>query len=194
MAPAIFGLRLWMAFVTLVNLSITIARYAYQIPLINKYADNAANAAKAAKAADEDYNDYSPDLRYEYYWGDYAIIIASVVLFPAYLYSIWGKKPLVSNKYIRASLMLLPALFLISVQLRQIDVALMFFKFVVERSGRDRWIKPFSCANSDGSVDAECTLMQSHIFVPIVTGFFAIIEVAVTFFRGPLHPAKEVYH
>ncbi|KAF9546131.1 hypothetical protein EC957_010117 [Mortierella hygrophila] len=187
MAPAIFGLRLWMAFVTLFNLSIIIAWCAYLIPLNNKYADI------AAKADHDTYNDFNPIQRYEYYWGDYAIIIASVVLFPAYLYSIWGKKPLVSNKYTRAFLMLLPALFLIGVQLRQVDVTLMFIKFVVDRP-RKSGFNPFSCANSDGSVNADCALIQSHIFVPIVTGFFTIIEVAVTLFRGPLHSAKEIYH
>ncbi|KAF9134765.1 hypothetical protein BGX30_011782 [Mortierella sp. GBA39] len=180
--PALFMIGVQLRLVDLTILTydriIVIALHAHLIPLINKHADNSSG--------------YDPIQRYEYYWGDYAIIIASVVLFPAYLYSIWGKKPLVSNKYARASLMLLPALFLIGVQLRQVDLALKFAKFIKERRGLE--FEPFSCASSNGHVDADCALSQSYIFVPIVTGFFTIIEVAVTLFRGPLHPAKETYH
>ncbi|KAG0049972.1 hypothetical protein BGZ89_004015 [Linnemannia elongata] len=174
MTPAIFGLRLVMVFVALVNFSITIAFYAYLIPLINKVPDGFDSGQEA----------------YEFYWGDYTIIIASVVLLIAYLYSIWGKKAHISNKYARAVLMLLPALFLIGVQLRQVDLTIKFAKMVNEsRPSSALQIEPFSCANSDGSVDAKCSLVMSHIFVPVVTGFLTIIEVAVTLFRGPLHPA-----
>ncbi|KAK3839527.1 MAG: hypothetical protein JOS17DRAFT_190089, partial [Linnemannia elongata] len=175
MAPAIFGLRLWMAFVTLVNLSLLIAYYGYLVPSINKHAEQT------------DYN-----FPYQFYWGDYAIIIASVILFPAYLYSILGKKPLVSNKYGRAALMLLPALFLLGLQIHQIDVTIKMVKWINERRSQQFGeMEPFSCADSDGIVDPDCALSQSHTFVPVVTGFFVIIEVAVTLFRGPLHSPKE---
>ncbi|KAK3839528.1 MAG: hypothetical protein JOS17DRAFT_190091, partial [Linnemannia elongata] len=174
MAPAIFSLRFWMAFVTLVNLSIVIAYHGYLIRLINMNAEGEG--------------------RYEYYWGNYAVIIASVILFPAYLYSILGKKPLVSNKYIRAVLMLLPALFLIGVQLHQVDVRIKRVKEFNEFLGEEfSKIEPFSCASSDGSEDPNCVLVQSYTFIPVVTGFFVIIEVAVTLFRGPLHSPKEAY-
>ncbi len=169
-----------MALVTLVNLSVTIAYYGYLIPLSNKYIDN-----------NDNYSSF--DQRYEYYWGDYAIITASVVLFPAYLYSIWGKKPLASNKYARAVLMLLPALFLIGVQLRFIDLMIKLVNSMNEKHPGHQATNPFSCANSDGSVSTPCSLLQCHIFVPVVVGFFVIVEVAVTLFRGPLHSSKEAY-
>ncbi|KAG0270426.1 hypothetical protein BGZ96_006307, partial [Linnemannia gamsii] len=102
MAPAIFFLRVWMAFTVLVNLVVVITFHAWAIPMFND---------RTRK--------FMEDYYYEYTWDDYAVIISSVVLLPAYLYSIWGKKSLVTNKYIRAVLMLLPALFLIGVQLRQ---------------------------------------------------------------------------
>ncbi|KAF9279701.1 hypothetical protein BGZ88_012600 [Linnemannia elongata] len=177
MAPAIFGLRLWMAFVTLVNFSITLTFYAYLVPLMNKGVD-----------------DFEGSEGFEFYWGDYAIIIASVFLFPAYLYSIWGKKLLISNKYARAALMLLPALFLIGVQLRQVDLTIKFAKMVNEsRPSSALQIDPFSCKDSEGDVVSSCAVAVSHIFVPVVTGFFVMIEVAVTLFRGPLHSSKETY-
>ncbi|KAH7058088.1 hypothetical protein BKA57DRAFT_433167 [Linnemannia elongata] len=177
MAPAIFGLRLWVAFVALVNFIIIITFHAYVIPSINKGADE---------------GEFSQ--HYEYYWGDYAIAIASVVLLPAYIYSIWGKKSLVSNKYARAVLMLLPALFLIGVQIHQIDDTIKFIKMRNEsRPGHQYKTEPFSCAIRDGDLYTICIFARSETFVPIVAGFFVIIEVAVTLFRGPLHSPKEAY-
>ncbi|KAF8928646.1 hypothetical protein BGZ47_001492, partial [Haplosporangium gracile] len=161
MAPAIVFLRSWMAFVALVNLSIIIAFYGWLIPTVNKAAEETEDA-----------------YRYEFYWGDYALIISSVLLLPAYLYSIWGKKSLVSNKYTRAVLMLLPALFLIGVQLRQIDLTIKFIKMSNARKPELFRNEPFSCANSDGSIAATCGLVQSQLFVPVIVGFFALIEVA----------------
>lgn len=189
MAPAIYGLRLWMAFITLVNLVIVITHHAYLIPLSNKI-----TAERFRQMYEEGITDIDYDFQYEYYWGDYAIIISSVLLLPAYLYSIWGKRSLVSNKHARAVLMLLPALFMIGVQLRQVDLTIIYFKMLNERHrGYTEDIDPFSCANTDtdGIVGANCALLQSYTFIPIVVGFFVIIEVAVTFFRGPLHPPKE---
>ncbi|KAF9121640.1 hypothetical protein BG015_005772, partial [Linnemannia schmuckeri] len=103
-------------------------------------------------------------------------------------------KPLVSSKYARAVLMLLPALFMISVQLRQIAAMIKFAKMInARRPEQLSSYDPFSCANSDGSVDATCSLLQCHLFVPVIVGFFAIIEVAVTLVRGPLHSNKAAH-
>ncbi|KAK3839526.1 MAG: hypothetical protein JOS17DRAFT_729372 [Linnemannia elongata] len=171
MAPAIFGLRFWMAFVTLVNLGIVIAYYSYLTHLIN--------------------TDPEGDARYEYLWGDYAVIIASVILFPAYLYSIFVKRSLVSNKYARAALMHFPALFMIGVQLREVDLVMQSYNRLHEGVPSEYRLSPFSCSNHGGRVEPSCALVMSYIFVPVVTGFFVIIEVAFTLFRGPLHSPKE---
>ncbi|KAF9099836.1 hypothetical protein BGX23_011436 [Mortierella sp. AD031] len=172
MAPAIFGLRVWLAFISLVNLSIVIAFHAWFIPFLNEL-----NKRK-------DFLELSP---YEYDWVDYTVIITSVLLLLSYLYSIWGKPRV--HKFVRAFLMLLCACLLLGVQLRQVDLAIR----LVKRHSIE--YNPFSCSGADDStIAAACGLQQGYTFIPIVTGFFAIIEVFVTLFRGPLHPPKAAYY
>ncbi|KAG0290884.1 hypothetical protein BGZ97_006043 [Linnemannia gamsii] len=179
MAPAIFFLRLGMAIVALVNLGIVIAFYAWVTTWTKKPISESG---------------FYPINPYEITWEDYAIIISSVVLLPAYLYSIWGKKSLVSNKYARAVLMLLPALFLIGVQLRQVDLRMQLADYMDQRIPENSAMtQPFSCWRREGGIDAGCGVWQSYTFIPVVFGFFVIIEVAVTLFRGPLHSTKEAY-
>jgi hypothetical protein len=169
-----------MAIIVLVNFVIVIIQHAWVIRMNNEYYRSIP-----------DRNEYFESSLYEYTWADYAVIISSVVLLPAYLYSIWGKKSLVSNKYARAVLMLLPALFLIGVQLRQVDLIIQSAKFINEyRPEQLGKYNPFSCADSFTPVNGKCGVTMSYIFIPAIVGFFVIIEVAVTLFRGPLHPAK----
>ncbi|KAF9121641.1 hypothetical protein BG015_005773, partial [Linnemannia schmuckeri] len=88
MAPAIFFLRFWMVLVTLVNLSIVITYHAWSVPEMDKI---------MTKQIRESYENTDINVQVEHYkytWVDYAIIISSVVLLPAYIYSIWGKKSL----------------------------------------------------------------------------------------------------
>ncbi|KAG0288252.1 hypothetical protein BGZ96_007956 [Linnemannia gamsii] len=74
-------------------------------------------------------NGYAPYPVYKYSWKDYA-----------------GKKPLIANKYARAVLMLLHALFLICVQLRDVDNMLQTAKMTNERFPKLSPYDPFSCA------------------------------------------------
>ncbi|KAF9099837.1 hypothetical protein BGX23_011437 [Mortierella sp. AD031] len=164
MAPAIFGLRVWLAFVALVNLSIVIAFHAWFTPHLNK--------------TRRELDDSGPFL-YKYDWVDYTVINTSVLLFLSYLYSICGKPRI--HKYARAFLMLLSACLLLGVQLRQVDLIMITIRAFAPR---DYDHNPFSCS---GTVDSTCALYQSYTFFPIVTGFFSVIEVPVTLFRGPLH-------
>ncbi|KAF9900417.1 hypothetical protein EC991_007351 [Linnemannia zychae] len=174
MANALLGLRVWMALITLANLGIAIAFYAWLVPY--------SNSSKT-----------EPDELYDFDWTDAAVLVASTVLFFAYLYSIWGKNRL--SKSARASLMLLPALFLLGIRLRQIHLLIETYKMMNARR-RERmpdWAfeeaKPFSCGYS---IDSGCNIFQASLFIPVIIGFFTIIEVFVTLFRGPLHPANKV--
>ncbi|KAG0288246.1 hypothetical protein BGZ96_007950 [Linnemannia gamsii] len=173
MAPVIYFLRVWMAFLALVNFGIVIAFYIWVTNREDKHISEIG---------------LSPIYPYKYTWEDYAVIISTVVLLHAYLYSIWGKKSLVSNKYARAVLMLLPALFLIGVQFSLVDSLIQ-----LKRPELRGQINPFSCWRIEGGIDAGCGIWHSSTLFPIIFGFFVIIEVAVTFFRGPLHSPKETH-
>ncbi|OAQ29446.1 hypothetical protein K457DRAFT_32318 [Linnemannia elongata AG-77] len=188
MAPAIYGLRLWMAFVTMVNLIFIIVYHAWYIPMASEI-----KAKRSREMYDLGITETDEGFHYEYTWDDYAIIVPSVILLPAYIYSIWGKRSLVPNKYARAVLMLLPALFMIGVQLRQVDLILQAFHKVFKDAPAEYVVSPFSCVPAGNSFLAACIVGQSYQFVPVVVGFFVIIEVAVTLFRGPLHSPKEAY-
>ncbi|KAK3839529.1 MAG: hypothetical protein JOS17DRAFT_729374 [Linnemannia elongata] len=190
MAPAIYGLRIWMALVTLANLIIVITFHAWYIPKMNKVMTERYREMYEQGVTQ---TDLSIDSEYEYAWDDYAVIISSVILLPAYLYSIWGKRSFVSNKYARAVLMLLPALFLIGVQLRQVDVIIRSYNRLFEGFPPELRSSPFSCSYPGHGFNATCGFGQSYMFVPVVVGFFVIIEVVVTLFRGPLHSPKEAY-
>ncbi|KAG0284987.1 hypothetical protein BGZ96_010709 [Linnemannia gamsii] len=176
MAPAIFGLRLWLTFVCLVNLVTIGTFYGWYVGLVNEQQSSIGHP------------------RYVYEWDNYGMIISSVLIFIAYLYSIWGKKTLTSNKYARAVLMLIPGLILLGISLHQVRLQIKKAKFVNDHRVTDEGnFNPFSCAGYGGDLTEMCVVIQCYIFVPIITGFFVIIEVFVTLFRGPLHPAKNEY-
>lgn len=179
MAPAIFFLRLWMTFLALVNLGIVIAFYAWVTNREKKLISQIG---------------LTPIYPYKYTWEDFAVIISSVVLLPAYLYSVWGKKSLVSNKYARAVLMLLPALFLIGVQFSLVNTLFQLVELTTQETPElHGQINPFSCWRSEGGIDAGCGIWHSSTLFAIIFGIFVIIEVAVTLFRGPFHSTKEAH-
>ncbi|KAF9130604.1 hypothetical protein BGX30_013444 [Mortierella sp. GBA39] len=103
MARAIFGLRIWLAFVCLVNLVIVSIYYGWVIGTMS-------NARQ----------DRLDKPRYTYNWSDYGVIAFSVILFISYIYSIVGKKHLFHHRFERAFLMLFPALFLLGIMFRAI--------------------------------------------------------------------------
>ncbi|KAG0281193.1 hypothetical protein BGZ95_006019 [Linnemannia exigua] len=169
MANALFGLRVWMAFITLVNLSIIITFYAWLVPYFNKNKSEMSD-------------------HYEYSWDDYAFIITSPILFLAYLYSIWGQPRL--HKYLRAFLMLLPALFLMGPMLRQIHLQIENAKKFNQYTPSEMEFEPFRCYGD--TIDPACFVFRAYTFIPVIVGFFVLIEVFVTLLRGPLHPTKKV--
>ncbi|KAK3839502.1 MAG: hypothetical protein JOS17DRAFT_770588 [Linnemannia elongata] len=123
---------------------------------------------------------------------DYGILIPSILLFLSYLYSIWGE-PLASSKYIRAFLMLIPALVLIGCSSYLIHLQIIGAEFYNEYMGESQGstYNPFTCDYfGGGSGIGYCFLAQSYNFAPIITDVFVIIEVLVTLLRGPLHPFK----
>jgi hypothetical protein len=176
MASALFGLRVWMALITLVNLCIVISFYAWLVPFWNN--------------RNQELELLSP---FEYTWQDFALLIASPILFLAYLYSIWGKPRL--HKFLRATLMLLPALFMLGINLRAIQMQVKAVNMLNEnrRARGPDWdippLRPFDCGDT---LEAACGIVQAYIFIPVIVGFFVIIEVFVTLFRGPLYPTKKI--
>ncbi|KAK3848493.1 MAG: hypothetical protein J3R72DRAFT_429145 [Linnemannia gamsii] len=169
MANLLFGLRVWMAFITLVNLSIVITFHAWLIPYTNSRRDDEM-------------------IPYQHSLHNYVTSIASPILFLAYLYSIWGQPRL--HKFLRAPLMLLPALFMIAAMLQYIHRMVQFAEMVNEQRPPEHKVVPFICYGE--SITAICAISQSYTFIPIIVGFFVIIEVFVTLLRGPLYPSKKV--
>lgn len=169
LTSALFGLRVWVAFLALINLIIVSVYYGYVMPKNNK-----------------GLSELDSDAFIDFYWRDYMLILVSVLLLFAYVYSIWGKSLSTVHKYIRASLMSLPALFLLSLQLRAIDAKIRHAKFI-ERTTDAGFIYPFACTGAD------CHIFQSYMFFPVVTGFFALVEVLITLVRGPVHPATKEF-
>ncbi|KAF9130608.1 hypothetical protein BGX30_013448 [Mortierella sp. GBA39] len=129
--------------------------------------------------------------------ANYGILISSILLFLSYLCSIWGKKPLAGNKYIRALLMLIPALVLIGCSSYLVRLQITMAEFYNEylQGNQDLSYNPFTCDHYgyEGSGLGLCFLVQSYNFAPIITGVFVITEVLVTLLKGPLHPSKTEY-
>ncbi|KAH7058064.1 hypothetical protein BKA57DRAFT_531355 [Linnemannia elongata] len=168
LTSALFGLLVWVAFLALINLIIVSVYYGYVMPKNNK-----------------GLSELDSDAFIDFYWHDYMLILVSVLLLFAYVYSIWGKSLSTVHKYIRASLLSLPALFLLSLQLRAIDPKIRHAKFI-DRTTDAGFLDPFVCTGAD------CHIFQSYMFFPVITGFFALVEVLVTLVRGPdLSAAKE---
>ena len=169
LTSALFGLRVWVTFLALINLIIVTAYYGYVMPKNNK-----------------GLSELDSDAFIDFYWRDYMLILVSVLLLIAYVYFIWGKSLSTVHKYIRTSLMSLPALFLLSLQLRAIDVKIRHAKFI-DRTTNAGFIDPFACTG------VECHISQSYIFFPVVAEFFALFEVLVMLVRSPaLSAAKEL--
>lgn len=180
MARAIFGLRIWLAFICLVNLVIVSTYYGWVIGTMSS-----ARQDRLGKP------------RYSYNWADYGIIAFSTILFISYIYSLVGKKHLFHHRFVRAFLMLFPALFLLGIMFRSIHVQIESARMTDENLTGDYFmvrIDPFSCDGLKGDSLSICAIMQSYIFLPIVIGVFVIIEVVVTLFRGPLHHPKADYY
>ncbi|KAF9927238.1 hypothetical protein FBU30_003421 [Linnemannia zychae] len=173
MSTAILWLRIWMVIVTLINLGVMITFYTWVISKFNE----------VSKDVDME--------KYEYDWTDYTLLIASPILVLAYFYSIFGKRQLFNNRFIRAALMAIPALFLIGLQLRLIVNIIDTTRYLSQR--KPDWADKHNAFTCAGSEDAACAIGQAFFFVPVIVGFFTLIEVLVTLIRGPLRSSKDIY-
>ncbi|KAF9149373.1 hypothetical protein BG015_008826 [Linnemannia schmuckeri] len=71
-------------------------------------------------------------------------------------------------------------------QLRAIDAKIRHAKFIDRTTDAD-FVDPFACTGSD------CHVFQSYMIFPVVTGFFALVEVLVTLIRDPVLPAAKEF-
>ncbi|KAF9099834.1 hypothetical protein BGX23_011434 [Mortierella sp. AD031] len=99
-------------------------------------------------------------------WHDYMSIISGVVLFVTYLYSLWGKT--LVHKYIRAFLVLIPTVMLLYYSINFME------RFGDEHESLAKF-DPFTCE----SRDQVCLSMNSHIFLGLIAGVFALVELAI---------------
>lgn len=142
LTSALFGLRVWVAFLALINWIIVSVYYVYVMPKNNK-----------------SLSELDSDAFIDFYRRDYMLILVSVLLLFAYVYSIRGKSLSTVHKYIRASLLSLSALFLLSLQLRAIDAKIGH----ADRTTDAGLFDPFACTGAD------CHIFQSYMFFPMIT-------------------------
>ncbi|KAG0219546.1 hypothetical protein BGX33_002491 [Mortierella sp. NVP41] len=121
-------------------------------------------------------------------WHDYMSIISGVVLFVTYLYSLWGKT--LVHKYIRAFLVLIPTVMLLYYSINFM-VSLINARDAINNMHKERFgdeheslakFDPFTCE----SRDQVCLSMNSHIFLGLIAGVFALVEVAMSLFMSPI--------
>ncbi|KAF9288589.1 hypothetical protein BGZ88_008115 [Linnemannia elongata] len=176
MAPAIFKLRILLAIVCFANLAVVGTYYGWVVA-------NTTNTKQALFGKKP----------YIYNWADYGIIGCSVILFFAYIYSIWVKRPLFCfrNRFVRAVLMLIPGGFLLGIMVRAIRHLIESLKLSSDKSDDNFEVRidPFTCIGF-GETKGPCTVLKCYVAFPIVVGFFVVLEVFVTLLRGPLHPTK----
>ncbi|KAG0054193.1 hypothetical protein BGZ89_002705 [Linnemannia elongata] len=167
MALPVRSLRLWLLFVTFVNLAFVTVDYPWSYALARGF------------------NNALPDDKKKpltYSWKMFAIIISSVFLFFAYLYAVLGKKPLV-HRFVRAALMLVPALFLLGIMFPWVDASVQVGK-MMGKSMFTCWYWPDDLINW-------CRVDVVHHFIAIITGIFVAIEVFITLLSTAVIPDKE---
>ncbi|KAF9099829.1 hypothetical protein BGX23_011429 [Mortierella sp. AD031] len=148
-AIALRRMRIWLLFLTLVTVIIVTAQYAYAY-------DSRKNSY------------YLPPLALV--WQDWGEIIAVVILFLSYIYAFKGPHKL--HKYLRALLMLIPAVLILYINL---DFLAKYLRNTSTRTGLR-----FQCNEPD------CYLTWTLVFLSIVLGFFVLIEVGMTLAWGPM--------
>ncbi|KAK3848496.1 MAG: hypothetical protein J3R72DRAFT_2822, partial [Linnemannia gamsii] len=176
MAP-IAGMRIWVAFVTFINLSVTISYYSYR-----------AHQVEYARKLGELDEEFDPNLG----WRDICSIITAVILFGIYAYSAFTRNKATSfiqNKFLRAILILIPTVLLLYIECESIN-GLRIVQNLMNESRRRHFpegyddtfkINIFVCHKENHL----CFLMLSHIFLAVITGLFVVVEVAMSFFMSP---------
>ncbi|KAK3831928.1 MAG: hypothetical protein J3R72DRAFT_454484 [Linnemannia gamsii] len=178
----IAGMRIWVAFVTFISLSVTISYYGYVASQIS-YAREQGG-----------WEGYYTSLR----WGDICSIITAVILFGIYAYSACTRNKvtsLIQNKFLRAILILIPTGLLLYLNCHVIN-GLIFIQNTVNESTKNSFedsydesfkLNMFVC---DKEIPL-CFLMLSHIFLAVITGVFVCVEVVMSFFLSSPRPSPK---
>ncbi|KAG0203371.1 hypothetical protein BGX33_009156 [Mortierella sp. NVP41] len=172
---ALHQYRVWVMFVVTLNLIMMIADYSYLADLVAK--------------ANDLYDSGTPGDTHtlKLFWTDYVLIIATVLLFFSYAYTLKGKRQI--NRFLRALYVLVLSILLITVAAKYIDDQIKFAKIFIA-PGSSLIYKPFTCV---GAETASCNLILANIFIALATGLFSTVEVFRSFFQKPLE-SKQEYH
>ncbi|KAG0366021.1 hypothetical protein BGX24_003866 [Mortierella sp. AD032] len=181
MAP-IAGMRIWVAFLTFISLSVTISFYSYRVHQV-KY-------ARSLGILDEEDANLG--------WKDICSILTAVILFGIYAYSVWARNKVTSfiqNRFLRAILILIPAVLLLYIECESINWR-RNVQNLMNESRRSHLpedypdipkINLFVCHKDD----PYCFLMLSQIILAVITGLFVVVEVAMSFFMSPRPSARS---
>ncbi|KAG0281192.1 hypothetical protein BGZ95_006018 [Linnemannia exigua] len=181
-AALIPGMRIWVAFVTFINLSVAIALYSY-------HADQIDHSRKQGNLDEA----YDTDLG----WRDYCSIITSVILFGIYAYSVWTRNrvtSLIQNKFLRAILILIPTGLLLYIHCGAID-SLVRAQNYINASRMNRYPDSYESYKFNSFVCPKevpfCFLLLSNYFLSVITGVFVLVEVAMSFFMSSPRPSPK---
>ncbi|KAG0293471.1 hypothetical protein BGZ96_002813 [Linnemannia gamsii] len=165
--------RLWVMFLVTFNLIMMIADYSYLASLVAR--------------ANDPFDTMTPGDTHtlRLFWTDYVLIIASILIFFGYAYSLWGKRHI--NRFARGFIILALAVLLITVASKFIDEQIKFASIFIA-SGSSLIYKPFTCV---GAETTSCNLILANIFIALFTGLFSIVEVVWTFSFKPFEAKQE---
>ncbi|KAK3848483.1 MAG: hypothetical protein J3R72DRAFT_429122 [Linnemannia gamsii] len=166
--------RLWVMFFATLNLIIMIADYSLLASLVAK--------------ANDPYNDETPGDSHtlRLYWSDYVLIVATVLLFFAYGYSLRGKRHI--HRIVRGVYILTLAVLLIVVAAIYIVEQIKFANIFIA-AGSSLIYKPFTCV---GAETTSCNLILANIFIALLTGLFSFVETIWTFSFKPIEAKQEL--
>ncbi|KAF8937999.1 hypothetical protein BGZ47_008766 [Haplosporangium gracile] len=167
--------RLWMMFLVTLNLVMMIADYSFLASLVAK--------------ANDPYNWGTPGDTHtlRLFWTDYVLIVATILIFFSYGYSLRGKRHV--NRFTRGIYVLVLGVLLIIVAAKYINDQIKFASIFIA-TGSSLIYKPFTCV---GAETTSCNLILANIFIALITGVFSFFEVLWTFSFKPLE-AKQEYH
>ncbi|KAG0372386.1 hypothetical protein BGX24_000316 [Mortierella sp. AD032] len=170
----IAGMRHCVAFVTLINLSVTISFFSYYAAMIE--------LGRMQGVQDED---FVTGLG----WRDICSIITAVILFGIYTYSVWARNKLTSpiqNKFLRAILILIPTGLLLYIKCGDINSVRIMQNAMNESRYDGIPERSLFVCDKDAPY---CFLLFSHIFLAVITGLFVLVEIAMSFFMSSPRPS-----
>ncbi|KAF9900788.1 hypothetical protein EC991_006891 [Linnemannia zychae] len=165
---------LWVMFLATVNLIMMIVDYSFLASLVAK--------------SNDPYGDLTPGDTHtlRLFWNDYVLIIATVLLFFAYAYTLRGKRHI--HRIVRGLYVFTLSVLLIVVAAIYIDEQIRFANVFIA-PGSYLVYKPFSCV---GAETTSCNLILTNIFIALLTGMFSIVEMLWTFSIKPAEAKQEL--